>query len=127
MKYNLIVADIKLYDGTDGFSGFGPLGLQNKNAGESITIFSAFISSAIGLITVIALIWFMFIIVSGALGIISSGGDKNSLESSKKRITSGLIGLIVLISSLFILNLVGKIFGLDLLNISQLIYNLRIQ
>lgn len=96
----------------EGYKGFGPLGLENRLYDEGALIFAGFISSAIGLITIIAVIWFIFIITTGALGIISSGSDKQALEGAKKKIASGLIGLIVTISGLFILNLVGTLLGI---------------
>jgi hypothetical protein len=102
--------------------GFGPLGLENQTTGSgAMGVFSNFISSAIGLITIIAIIWFIFVFISGALGIISSGGDKAALESAKKRITSGAIGLVVVIAGMFIIQLIGRIIGIpDILNIGAL-------
>ncbi len=118
---------IDLYDTSQGnLKGFGILGLEgNQNA---TGVFTTFLSSTIGLITVIAIIWFIITMLTGAIGIISSGGDKNSNESAKKKITAGLIGLVVTISALFILNLVGTIFGIpNILQIGNLIDSLNIR
>lgn len=114
------IAEIKISpDG--GFKGFGSLGLENRSVEEGPAIFATFISSAVGLITIIGVIWFIFIIITGALGIISSGGDKQSLEGAKKKITNGIIGLIVTISALFILNLIGTLIGIPtILNFTQM-------
>lgn len=103
------IAQINLYDG-NGFVGFGPLGLEQNQDG--VSTFARVISSAIGLITIIGIIWVVIIIVTGAIGIITSGGDKNSLENAKKKISNGIIGLVILVSSLFILTLIGKFLGL---------------
>jgi hypothetical protein len=46
---------------------------------------------------------------------ISSGGDKNALESARKRISSALIGLAVVVASIFVIELVGKLLGIDLI------------
>jgi len=109
-----------------GYKGFGPLGLENNQA--PIGVFSMFLTSAIGLITVIGIIWFVFTIIMGAVGIISSGGDKASNENAKKKISSGLIGIVVLISGLFIVNLVGYIFGIEsILNIGGFINQITIK
>jgi len=43
---------------------------------------------------------------------ISSGGDKTAMANAQKRITNGLIGLVVVIASVFIIELIGK--SLDL-------------
>ncbi len=112
---------IKLYDG-NGFMGFGALGLETSSAQDAPNTFATFLASAIGLITIIGIIWMVIIIVTGAVGIITSGGDKNSLESAKKKISSGLIGFVVLVSSLFILTIFGRIIGIpSILNIAALI------
>ena len=112
---------IDLFSDPNGYKGFGSLGLQNRTAEEGPTIFATFISSAIGLITIIGVIWFIFIIVTGALGIISSGGDKQALEGAKKKITNGIIGLIVTISALFIINLIGTLIGIPtILNFTEM-------
>jgi len=117
MKY---LAQINLYDG-GGFKGFGKLGLENELATNADLVFGNFISSVIGLITIIAIVWFIFIFITGAVGIITSGGDKNSIESAKKKITSGIIGLVVTIFGIFIIKLIGYILGLpNILNFVSL-------
>lgn len=103
---------INLFPDENGFKGFGKLGLEGENAKTSPLIFTQFISSAIGLITVIAIIWFIFTFLIGAIGFISSGGDKNTIESSKKKIASGLIGLVVTVLAIFIIKLIGRLIGL---------------
>lgn len=101
----------------EGFTGFGPLG----EPGESgINLFGDVISRAIGVMTIIAVIWFIFVLISGAIGIMSAGGDKQALETSRKRITSGLIGLFVIIAAVFILSLLGFLIDIPFLNIAEL-------
>lgn len=102
MKY---LADIQL----GPFSGFGPLG---NPTGSGINIFSKFISSLIGLMTIVAILWFIFVFFTGVIGIIGAGGDKASLESARKRITSGIIGLVVVIAAIFIIDLIGGLIGI---------------
>lgn len=89
--------------------------------GNGIDIFSTFISSAIGLMTIIGIIWFIFSFITGAIGIVTSGGDKQSLESARKKMTTGIIGLVVIIASIFIIKFIGFLLGIpDILNISTL-------
>ena len=95
--------------------GFGPLGLEGRNPQESTNIFNFFISSTIGLLTIIAAIWFLFVLITGAISIISSGGDKAKVAEARGRITTGLIGLIVVIAGIFILELIGTLIGFDLI------------
>jgi len=98
--------------------GFGPLG---NPEGSGISAFSKFISTTIGLMTIIAIIWFTFVLITGAIGMMGAGGDKQQMESARKRITSGLIGLVVVIAAIFILDLVGTLFGIpNILNLGEL-------
>lgn len=101
------------------FKGFGPLG---NPQGTGINAFNTFISTAIGLMTIIAFIWFTFILIMGAIGIMSAGGDKAAIENARKKITNGIIGVVIVISSIFILSLIGTIFGIPFLDIFQLWY-----
>lgn len=91
-------------------SGFGPLGNPGENA---IGTFANFISSAIGLMTIIAIIWFVFTFILGAIGIITAGGDKAAIESSRKKIVNGVIGLVVTIIAIFIIRLIGFLLGIS--------------
>ena len=71
--------------------------------------------------TIIAIIWAIFTLITGAISIISSGGDKQALESAKKKITMGIVGLVVVIIALFIVEVVGYLLGLpDILNFQSL-------
>lgn len=116
-----------LFEG-NGLFGIGPLGLEGKDPTEAPTLFATFISSAIGIITLIGIIWFVFIFIMGAVGIITSGGDKNSLESAKKKISSGLIGLVVMLFAMLIIGFAGTVFGLkDILNFQALFTLLQIK
>ena len=97
--------------------GEGPLS-TGENA---LQTFTKFISNTIGLLTIIAVIWFVFVLITGAIGMIGAGGDKAALESSRKRITSGLIGMVVVVAGIFIVDLVGRLLGIpDILNIQKL-------
>lgn len=113
------LAQINLYDGTN-LKGFGPLGLEQGQMGD--VVFTTFISSAIGIISVIAIIWFIIIIVTSGISYMSAGSDQKATEAARKRITNGLIGLLITIFGIFLIRLVGQIFNLpDILNITGLI------
>jgi hypothetical protein len=118
------IAQIKLYP-DNGLKGLGdsPLANPGTGAGDGIGTFSNLLSTSIGLMTIIAVIWFVFTFIIGAIGIISAGGDKGSLESAKKKITTGLIGLIIVVIGMFVVDLIGFLLGFGaggILNISNL-------
>lgn len=105
-----------------GFTGGGKGVLANPNQGiGAVGIFSNFISGVVGVLTIVAIIWAVFTIMMGAISIISSGGDKQALETARKKITMGIIGLVIVLVSLLLIELVGYFLGLkDILNIQSL-------
>ncbi|MCX6705125.1 MAG: hypothetical protein NT162_02195 [Candidatus Woesebacteria bacterium] len=105
-----------------GFTGVGTGPLANPNLGTgAVGIFSNFISGVVGILTIVAIIWAVFTIMMGAISIISSGGDKQALETARKKITMGIIGLVIVLVSLLLIELVGYFLGLkDILKIENL-------
>jgi hypothetical protein len=109
--------------GKIGFEG-NPLVTESGATG----LFTQIISTSIGLMTMIAGIWFLFVFLGGAYGIISSGGEKGAYEAARKKIMTGLMGLIVVISAIFLAELAGWIFGLDfILNPGEMITRIKIK
>ena len=106
----------------DPLRGFGPLGLEGGEAAP--TVFTNLISGAIGLMTIIAGIYFIFILIAGAIAWLSSGGDKVAVENARKRITSGITGLIIVVAAIFIFRLIATLLGVeDILDPASFIQN----
>ena len=106
--------------GNDPLQGFGEIG--QGVAGMPLTtkvgafwIFRNTLSLIIGVITVIGFIWFFFSIVIAAIGWLASGGDKNKVQEAQKHITNSIIGLVILISSTFLVRLLEIVLGIDIL------------
>ena len=109
------LTQINLYpDG--GYKGFGPLGFENSDPWASYSTLNKVISMSVGVMTAIAAIWLVFKLVLGGLGLMSAGGDKNKLAEARASITTGVIGFVVIIASLFVLDLFGNILGIRLLD-----------
>lgn len=79
----------------------------------------------IGLAFIIGSIIFLFIIIVGAIQWISSGGDKNAIESARSKITNAVVGIFILFSVYGIIFLVENFFGISILTLD--IYSLVIQ
>jgi len=86
--------------------------------------FARFISNIIGIMTIIAFIWFLFSFLSGAISWLSSSGDKNKLQEAQKKITSALVGLVIVIAAIFIVKLVEIILSIKILSFSDLLLNI---
>ncbi|RJR28639.1 hypothetical protein C4564_04745 [Candidatus Microgenomates bacterium] len=99
-------------------TGQGILGDPGANAP---TLFENFLSGALGILTIIAGIWFVFLVFTGAIGIISSGGEKGAYENARNRISTGVIGIVVVIAAIFVVDLVGTLLGVNLLNPAEFI------
>ena len=87
---------------------------ENTNkVGEKI---NSVLSLVISFLATLAGIWFLFQVIIAGYGWLGSGGDKNSLEQSRDKITWSFIGLLTVVVSWALAGLIGKIIGLDILN-----------
>lgn len=78
------------------------------------------ISTIIGVMTAIAFIWFTILLFMGALQYLTSGGDPKGIEGATAKIRTALIGLVIVISAIFFIQLIGGIFGIEVLNIQKI-------
>ena len=77
------------------------------------------ISAIIGLITIVASLFFVIQIFLAGLGYISAGGDSGKIETAKLRMQQSAIGLGIVLLAYSVLAIVGIIMGIDLLNPAQ--------
>ena len=100
---------------------FSNTAFYGRGAGESLNLI---VSTVIAVMTVAAGIWFIFLLMTGAIGIMNAGGDKQALSDAQKKITTGFIGLVIVIAALFIASLIGIIFGINILDPGSVIDSL---
>jgi len=108
--------------------GIGPLGLcSGDSENETIRLTAALISTAIGLLTVIAALFFMFVLITGAIQMISAGGDKGQIEEARKKFTNGAIGLVITISAIFLIDVIANLLNIpSILDVRKIINLIRI-
>ncbi len=93
--------------------------------GDPVDKIAKIISTSIGLLTVIGVIYFIFVLLTGAIAIIGSGGDKGGFEEGRRKITTGVIGLVITISAMFIVDIITLVLGFpDFLNLGAMITNI---
>lgn len=63
-----------------------------------------------------AVILALFFLVWGGIDWITSGGDKQKLQSARQKIVFAIIGLVLAFLAFFIINLISNFFGINLLN-----------
>lgn len=73
------------------------------------------ISGAIGLVLLLVALVFFFILVTGGLKWVTSGGDEKKVGAARAQITNALIGLAIVFAAWAIMRLIGIVFGIDIL------------
>lgn len=99
------------------FRGLGPLGTFKieEIPTAALGLFNKVISNIVGVMTVVAGIWFIFQFIIGAIGWLTAGGDKAKTQAAQAKITSGIIGLAIVIVAIFLIDLIGTLLGLEIL------------
>jgi hypothetical protein len=105
------------------FEGLGPLGGEVVSfivgAGEvptnALGLFYTILSNIIGIMTVVAAIWFVFQFFTAAIQILTSSGDKTKMEEARNKITQAVIGLVIVVAAIFLISLIGSLLGLNIL------------
>jgi len=71
------------------------------------------VSGLINLILVIVVVVFFFLLLWGGIQWIISGGNKENLAHAQGKITSAIIGILIVFSAWLILNLLKYFFGIQ--------------
>ncbi len=106
----------------------GSNGINNPALGTTLTqmlsvpdtavfFFNKLLTQFIGLTFVAGTVIFFFMFLWGAIQWISSGGDKQALEGARGRITSALVGLVILFASFAIIKLIEGFFKVHILTL----------
>lgn len=95
-------------------AGINP-GTNPTAAGEKI------ISQVIAVLTVTALIYFVIQIIFAGYSFFTSEGDKNKLETSRKRLTEGVLGVFIVVIALGFGALLARLAGIpDIFDLNQM-------
>lgn len=87
------------------------------NPSDSVGYLGKLIPAIVTLILVVGAIIFFFNLVVGAIAWISSGGDKQKLESARGRITTAIIGLVILFAAFAIIRIIQDFFDVEILTL----------
>jgi len=80
-------------------------------AGDGAQTIGRIVSAIIGIFLIAGFVLALFHIIFGAISWITAGGDKNRLQAAQERITSAIIGLIILTAIWAIMLLIGTFLG----------------
>lgn len=90
---------------------------DNLQSLTGLEFFQKLLPAAIGLLFVVGSLLFVFVFIIGAIQWMASGGEKGAVEAARGKISSALIGLVVLFSIIAIVLLVENFFGIHILTI----------
>jgi len=90
----------------------GP-GLPVKDAATSVTLAEKLISSVIGFLTFIGFIYFVIQVILAGYLFMSSEGDKGKTETARKKLTDGLLGIVIIVVALGLVSLLASVLGID--------------
>jgi len=77
--------------------------------------FGVWFSNILSVVMVLGALACLGLIIMGALQWITSGGDKSKAEEARNKITTAIIGLIVLAATIAIFNLVASFLGITVI------------
>lgn len=102
------------------FGPWGGLG-SNTSVNTAAGFFTKIISNVIGVMTIVAGIWFMFQFIAGGYAYMTAGEEPQKMGNATKKLTSSLIGLVVIVAAYAIISLLGSLLGFDILKPASLI------
>lgn len=116
IHYNLLSMDHnKLIAASQSFNLEGP-GIKVTN---SATQLETIVSTIIGFLSVIAVLFFIFQIIFAGYAFISASGDEKKVEVARKKLTDSILGLTIVViafgAGAFLANILGlgNIFDLN--------------
>jgi hypothetical protein len=104
MNNQLLSQSLKI-GGPGGQTINGPLDSSADSLGKIITKGLNFIMPMAGIIL-------LFVLISGGYDFIMSQGNPDKIKSAQGKITSGIVGFVLLIISFLLVRLIATIFGL---------------
>jgi hypothetical protein len=88
----------------------GPIGFKTE-----FTNIGAIISALLPYLFVLAGIILLFMLIAGGFGLLTSAGNPEKIKAAWARITSALIGFLVIFCSYWLIQILGVILGMNIL------------
>lgn len=88
--------------------------LQSKNGVE---FFGALLPAIISLGILVGVLFFIAVMMLGAIQWMNSGGDKASIEGARNKIVNALFGLVLLFAVFAIIQVMEQFFGITILSL----------
>jgi hypothetical protein len=89
-----------------------------------LTNLETFISQLLGILTVVASIFFIVNMALAALNWITAGGDSGKIQKARDAMVQNVVGLIIVVGSYGVIGLIGQIVGLNILRPAEVLQTL---
>jgi hypothetical protein len=106
------------------FELIGPLGNRTTYT-NTFSMFETLISNVLGLLTILAGLYFFFQIILAGYNWISAGGDKQAVQNAQKKVSNAVLGLIIIVLAYVITGVLSRFLGLNILFIGDVLTNLH--
>lgn len=93
------------------------LGTLGSATGRGVSFFTQFVPNMVGLVFIVGIVIFVFMLLMAGIQWITAGGDKQALEGAKGRLTQALVGIFIMLSVFAIVKLVETLFGINILSV----------
>ncbi|MBU1885204.1 pilin [Patescibacteria group bacterium] len=94
-------------------------GIEAASALEKIA------SLALGGITLVAAVYFLFVLVIAGFTWMGAAGDAGKITKARDSMTNGIIGLVIIIAAYSLIGAVGSMLGINILKFGGLLTSLR--
>jgi len=91
----------------------GPQPLGTQVSWQSPYMLARIISRIIGLLTIVAAVYFVILLITSAISVMQSGGDKGKLEVARNRMLTAVVGIVIVVAAIFVFNIIANMLGLD--------------
>jgi hypothetical protein len=89
----------------------GP-GINPTSPADATTKFEIYAGQLLGVLTIIGVLYFIVQIIFAGYTYISSKGDEKEMETSRKRLTEGILGLVIIVVAVGLGTLLAKLAGI---------------
>jgi hypothetical protein len=95
-----------------------PEGVEAEHFTDSLEIY---IGDILGIITILAALFFIVHAFLAAFQWVTSGGDSGKVTKARDRLTWSTLGLILIVATYSILGLIGGLIGFSILEVGEMI------
>lgn len=96
-------------------------------SGDGVTSLENIISQVIGILSIVAVLWFVIQVILAGYAFLSSQGDPKKTESARTRLTESVLGLTIVIIAIGLGSLIATLAGLTSpLDLNQLFSNMKL-